>query len=102
MSALGTVYFTKEKLQDLLNKAEKGIALTFSINDETNQYGQNVSFTLSQTKEQRDNKEKKTYIANGSIVWTDGKINVAKKVETNKPKEENSNPFAEDEKDLPF
>ena len=34
---------------------------------------------LSQTKEQREAKEPKTYFGNGSVVWTDNKVTVAPK-----------------------
>lgn len=54
---------------------------TIAINDETNQYGQNCSMYKEQTKEQRDAKEKKEYIGNGKVFWTDGKITVAEKKE---------------------
>jgi len=47
---------------------------TISISDEPNDYGQNVSMYLSQTKEQREAKEKRTYVANGQVIWTDGNI----------------------------
>jgi len=50
---------------------------TVSVSDETNDYGQNVVMYVSQTKEQREAKEKKQYVANGSVVWTDGKITTA-------------------------
>lgn len=89
MSSLGNVYFTKAKLEELVKLADKGISLLFSINDDTNQYGQNVSFTVSQTKEQKEAKEPKKYVGNGSIVWTDGKIKTADKVEK---VETNNNP----------
>lgn len=39
------------------------------INDEPNQYGQDVSITEKQTKEEREAKEKKVYIGNGKTVW---------------------------------
>lgn len=48
------------------------------INDET-KFGNNVSMAYSQSKEQRENKEPKQYIANGKVVWTDGTIKVAEK-----------------------
>lgn len=54
---------------------------TISINDDTNQFGQNVSFTDSQTQEEREAKKPKNYIGNGKVVWTDGKINTAAKQE---------------------
>ena len=56
MAALLDLYIKVETLETLLKvvkaKNEKGVALTISINDETNQYGQNVTSFVSQTKEQ--------------------------------------------------
>jgi len=66
---------------------------TISISDETNQFGQNVSVYESQTKEQREAKEKKTYIGNGKVFWTDGKVVIAKKGTTQTEEEENPLPF---------
>tara|TARA_R110000868_G_scaffold387654_1_gene656308 strand:+ start:83 stop:376 length:294 start_codon:yes stop_codon:yes gene_type:complete len=54
---------------------------TVGINDETNAYGQNVTATDSQTKEEREAKKTKLYLGNGSVVWTDNNINVATKKE---------------------
>lgn len=55
---------------------------TGSINDKTDQYGNNISIYESQTKEQRDSKAPKKYLANGKVVWTDGFIQVADKKPT--------------------
>ena len=52
---------------------------TISINDESNQWGQNVSLTDSQTKEEREAKKPKTYLGNGNVIWTNGTISVADK-----------------------
>ena len=54
---------------------------TASINDELDKYGNNVAITQQQTKEQREAKEKKVYVGNGKVAWTNGKIEVAKKDE---------------------
>lgn len=56
-------------------KGKKGVYynLTISVNDETNQFGQNVSAFDSQTKEEREAKKPKQYIGNGKVFWTDGK-----------------------------
>ncbi len=65
------------------------------INDET-KYGNNVSMAYSQSKEQRESKVSKQYIANGKVVWTDNVIKVAEKeVENvaNEPKKDDSLPF---------
>jgi hypothetical protein len=78
MATLVTLGLNKDKVQ--FN--DKGWAnITISINDDTNQYGQNASAFISQTKEQREAKEAKNYIGNGKVVWTDGTIKVADRVE---------------------
>lgn len=78
MATLVTLGLNKDKVQ--FN--DKGWAnITISINDDTNQYGQNASAFISQTKEQREAKEAKSYIGNGKVVWTDGTIKVADRVE---------------------
>lgn len=52
---------------------------TISINDLPDTYGRNVVVYESQTKEEREAKAKKTYLGNGYVVWTDGKVTVAEK-----------------------
>ena len=61
------------------SKLNKGQYLNVDITtrDETNQYGQNVSVSYLQTKEERAAKEPKTYLGNGRVVWTDGNISKA-------------------------
>jgi len=51
---------------------------TIALQDET-RYGNNVAFMDSQTKEERDAKKPKTYLGNGSVFWTDGKITLAER-----------------------
>lgn len=78
MANLSDIYIKKEVIE-LLYKAfqqseQKGISITISTNDESNEYGQNVSSYLSQTKEEREAGKKKFYIGNGRVFWTDGNI----------------------------
>lgn len=86
----------KSKIQ----KAKSGTYYNFglSVNDETGQYGDNCGIYIQQTKEEREAKTKRSYVGNGKVVWTDGTIVVAEKVETI------SQPAApaEDDVDLPF
>jgi hypothetical protein len=92
MSALMNVSLRVDKLPKEKFVAGKDGAVyynfTIGINDEANQFGQNVSLTDSQTKEEREAKKAKNYIGNGNVVWTDGKIvalkkeNVAEKAQT--------------------
>ena len=71
---------------------------TISINDDTNQFGQNVTAIDSQTKEEREAKKPKNYLGNGSVVWTDGKI-VAVKRDTQEMAKQTTK---EESADLPF
>jgi len=67
---------------------------TIGVNDDSNQWGQNVSATDSQTKEERDAKKPKSYLGNGNVVWTDGNIKLAdKKVEATAKEVESDLPF---------
>ena len=67
---------------------------TINVNDDANQFGQNVSAFDSQTKEERDVKKPKNYIGNGNVVWTDGNIVAVKKEQPATAKEvESSLPF---------
>ena len=68
---------------------------TLNINDDANQWGQNVSLTDSQTKEEREAKKAKNYLGNGNVVWTDGNIKAVKK-------ENATQQVAAVEVDLPF
>tara|TARA_R110000787_G_scaffold67113_2_gene150396 strand:- start:4439 stop:4732 length:294 start_codon:yes stop_codon:yes gene_type:complete len=65
---------SKEKLF----KGKKGTYynVTISINDET-RFGNNVSIFDSQTKEERESEDKRNYTGNGSVIWTNGQIQVA-------------------------
>ena len=73
------------KKEDILKLPDtKGyINLTASIDDKLGKYGHNVSVTVEQTKEQRQAKEKKTYVGNGKVIWTEnGTIKTAKDTES--------------------
>lgn len=39
------------------------------LNDEPDQYGNELSISINQTKEERERKEKRNYIGNGKKVW---------------------------------
>lgn len=73
---------------------KKYLSLQISVNDET-KFGNNVSIAIGQTKDEREAKADKTYLGNGKVVWTDGKVTVAEKQEQPQQKHEPIN-------DLPF
>ena len=98
MSALINVSLRVDKLpkEKFVSGKDGAVYYNFTIgvNDESNQYGQNVSLTDSQTKEEREAKKPKTYLGNGNVVWTDGNIKVAdKKVEVTAKEVESDLPF---------
>lgn len=66
--------------KDKLFKGEKGLYLDLSIvvNDES-RYGNNVSISVGQTKEERENKVDKIYLGNAKVIWTDNKVSLAQK-----------------------
>lgn len=82
MAHLSSIYFKLDTLETLVNtlkqKGEKGIAITLSTNDEANQYGQNISGYVSQSKEDREAGKPKFYVTNGSVVWISADSNVFK------------------------
>ena len=94
-------YDAKRNLVDKIGedgKPEKYLELNFSVFEE-GRFGQNVSFTLPQTKEQRDAKEKKKYVANGKIFHTSENLNsfVVKSEESSTSSSSNN-----ESDDLPF
>jgi hypothetical protein len=56
-------------------KGKKGVwyNFTISVNDDT-KYGNNVSLSDSQTKEEREAGKPRDYLGNGKVIWTNGSI----------------------------
>jgi hypothetical protein len=79
----GSIDLTKIDKEKLVNG--KYLNIQISINDNSDQYGNNVGITIGQSKEEREAKVKKTYVGNAKVVWTDGSIKVAEKVQENAP-----------------
>jgi len=98
MSALINVSLRVDKLpKEKFVQGKDGAVyynFTVGVNDESNQWGQNVSLTDSQTKEEREAKKPKNYLGNGNVVWTDGNIKTAdKKAEASAKEIESDLPF---------
>jgi len=98
MSALINVSLRVDKLpKEKFVQGKDGAVyynFTVGVNDESNQWGQNVSLTDSQTKEEREAKKPKNYLGNGNVIWTDGNIKTAdKKVEATAKEVESDFPF---------
>lgn len=99
MSSLNSIYIkleTLEKLVEVLKKKqEKGIDLTVSLSDKSNDYNQNVSCYVSQSKEDREANKNKFYVGNGRTFWTKGETPIPQKEESNTQSNKK-------EDDLPF
>lgn len=81
MAGLINVSLDLSKIDKTKVKDGKYLNAIVAIGDDTNQYGQNASMYISQSKEEREAKEARTYIGNGKVVWNDGNIVNAEKVE---------------------
>ena len=69
-------YQTIKQLELLLAKAKengKGISTTISVNSDVDQFGNNVSMWIAQSKEQRDAKAPRNYVGNGTVVFSKAK-----------------------------
>lgn len=102
MASLHSTWIKLEVLETMVEvlkkRNEKGIEVTISVNDEANNYGQNVTTFVAQSKEERESKKQKFYVGNGKTFWTDGKVSVPAKVEqaevvSNEASEEEDTPF---------
>jgi hypothetical protein len=74
MAQLINVWIKKEAIELMLKKINNtnatGIAVDVSVNNEANNYGQNVAVSVAQPKEDRDAKKPKYYVGNGKTVWS--------------------------------
>ena len=83
MSSLVTLSIDTKKIKKTDFNKGQYLNITIAVNDELNEYGQNVAAWISQTEEERKSKEKnRSYVGNGSVIWTDGKVIAAEKKES--------------------
>ena len=107
MASLSEIYLKKSTLETMLKalnakqgKDAEGVKLTVSLSDKTNNFGQNVSVYVAQTKEQRDAKTPLFYVGHGKTFWSKGETPVPQREQ---PTPEPQNVTAGyDETDLPF
>ena len=88
MASLSEIYIKKSTLETILKalnakqrKESEGVKLTISLSDQPNNYGQNVSVYVAQTKEQRDAKTPLFYVGNGKTFWSKGETPVPQREE---------------------
>jgi len=106
MASLNNLYLKLETLETLVkrikSKGENGISIDISINDEANQYNQNVSAYVTQSKDDRDNKKPRYYVGNGRTFWTDGTITAFKNESNDSGKKDMKKELEPQTDDLPF
>ena len=76
MSTLSTLKINLDKIDKTkIFQGTKGryLEITIAHNDEADQYGNDTSAWIGQTKEEREAGDSKIYIGNGKQFWTDGK-----------------------------
>ena len=79
-SIIATSINLQEIPKDKIIEGKKGkyLPITITINDETDQFGNQGPVVVQQTKEERDAKTEKTYLGNVKVVWTnDQNVGVA-------------------------
>jgi len=92
MASLSEIYLKKSTLETIIKalnvkqgKDAEGVKLTISLSDQTNNYGQNVSAYVAQTKEQRDAKTPLFYVGNGKTFWSKGETPVPQREQPTQP-----------------
>lgn len=108
MATKGNLYIKKETLEMLLKGVEKkgmkGIKLTLSIRDDSDQYGNNISSWVEQSKEEVEAKKTPYFTGNGKVFWTNGTIVAAQRKveEKDEPISKKAVKTAPESDDLPF
>ena len=87
----------KDKI--IVGKKGKYLPISITLNDELDQFGHQGPVIVSQSKEEREAKQAKTYLGNVKLVWTNGEV---KKFDNPQQQQAAPAPAAVIEDDLPF
>ena len=106
MASLSEIYVKKSTLETIIKalnakqgKEGEGVKLTISLSDQTNNYGQNVSAYVAQTKDQKDAKAPLFYVGNGKTFWSKGETPVPQREQ---PKQAPQTVTAANDNEPPF
>ena len=106
MASLSEIYVKKSTLETILRalnakqgKDAEGVNLTISLSDQPNNFGQNVSAYVAQTKEHRAAKKPLFYVGNGKTFWSKGETPCPQREQ---PTQAPQPVTAEDEDKFPF
>lgn len=104
MAVLVEGYIPLEKLEQMVQtlklKKAKGVLVNLAINDDFDQFEQNVVGYVKQSEEQRKAKKKRYYFLNGKVVWHDGVV--VQKKEASKTPASSESAANTDVDDYPF
>lgn len=89
-----------DKTKIILGKNGKYLNLTVAVNDEKDNYDNDVSCWQGQTKEEVHEKDKKNYLGNGRVFWTND--NTTTSPEAAQQSQQASQAANELNDDLPF
>tara|TARA_R110000803_G_scaffold39252_4_gene84635 strand:- start:1084 stop:1398 length:315 start_codon:yes stop_codon:yes gene_type:complete len=89
--------------KDKIYQGKKGkyLSITFTVNDEVDNYGNQGPVVVDQTKEERAAKADKVYLGNLKVVWTNGTFPAAIPYD-NASEGQQAAPAAVAASDLPF
>jgi len=76
-ASINVTKIDKTKLID--GKTGKWLPLSISLKDEADQYGNNCSISIGQSKEEREAKTEIIYLGNGKVVWEGDQKSTQKK-----------------------
>lgn len=86
----------KDKI--IIGAKGKYLPVTITINDEVDDYGNQGPVCVEQSKDEREAKDKKTYLGNVRVVWSNGS-NVMPEQKGSEPRQAPTQSSADD---LPF
>ena len=84
----------------ITGKKGKYLPISITVNDETDQFGNQGPVAVDQTKEEREAKEPKTYLGNVRVVWTNGTF--PEPVKTPGVSQPAPQPVPDNNDDIPF
>lgn len=102
MAQLISLSIDTKKLSKSDFKNGQYLNVTIAINDNENEYGQNVSAWITQEKEARENEEPRSYVGNGKTIWADGKVFTPEKTGKKPTGKKPAAKKKQDDDDLPW
>lgn len=96
-----------DKSKIIAGKKGQYLPVTIVLNDEVDEYGYQGNIVISQSKEEREAKVGKVYLANNKVVWTNGNNVDAAPRDGDQSNKQSATPIAKsapvaDDDDLPF